>query len=320
MNKVRKISSIRVEKVAINLGAEIKGVDLAELDDATFKAIEEALVEHQVLVFRDQHDLTTEQFIAFGERFGELSVHPFSPADPDRPHLIVFDNDENNPPLATDVWHSDETFREVPPTATILRAIEVPRIGGDTLFSSMIAAYDGLNERLKQYVSGLEGIHDMKPFRVVFEDAENKADLHYFEDVYPMVPHPVVREHPVSKKKVLFVNPQFTIKIKGMGEAESESLLNLLFDQAKVPEYQYRHHWEAGTVVVWDNRSVQHYAVHDYYPHRRLMERVTVKGTDRPHMAEAPVDAASLKSRKSKFPDDPKIKHGGHAPKKLATR
>jgi taurine dioxygenase len=142
--------------------------------------------------------------------------------------------------------------------------------------------------------------------------------LHYFEDTYPLMPHPVVREHPVSKRKVLFVNPQFTIKIKDMDETESLHLLQLLFDQAKVPEYQYRHHWEPGTLVIWDNRSVQHYAVHDYYPHRRLMERLTIKGTDRPHMAEAVADAASLKSRKKKFPDNPKVKHGGHAPKRLA--
>jgi taurine dioxygenase len=308
------VTNIKVRKVGAACGAEIEGVDLSnDLDNSTFAAIQDALVEHQVIVFRDQ-DISTEDQKTFGRRFGELTVHPFAPSDREAPDLIVFDNDADNPPWGTDVWHSDETFRTEPPLGTILRALIVPDYGGDTLFASMAAAYEGLSNHMQQFVSGLEAIHDFKPFRQLFDDdAESLTRLRAFEDRYPPAVHPVVRTHPVSGRKVLFVNPQFTIAIKGMDEVESRAVLDLLFHQAEIPEYQYRHHWAPDTLVFWDNRSVQHYAIHDYYPDRRKLERITIKG-DRPFSDIPAIDADVIRSRKGARAISQSA-HGGHVPK-----
>jgi taurine dioxygenase len=241
-------------------------------------AIEEALVDNELIIFRNQ-DISSQNLMDFGRRFGELTVHPFAPNDENVSVLIKFRNDETNPPFRTDVWHSDETFRAEPPKATLLCAKEVPAIGGDTMFASMSAAFDGLSDRMQNFVSGLEAIHDFKPFRELFDDSEeDRKNVMRWELQYPPCVHPVVRVHPVSGRKVLFVNPQFTVAIKNMDERESRSLLDTLFQQAQIPEYQFRHHWAPHTLAMWDNRSTQHYAVNDYFPQRRYMERVTVRG------------------------------------------
>lgn len=265
-----------------NLGAEIRGVDLKEtLDVEAHQTIHDGLMDHGILIFRDQ-DITPAQHIAFGKQFGDLTIHPFSPSLPDTPELIILDNDLNNPPRLTDVWHTDETFREEPPMGTILRAVIVPQVGGDTVFASMTAAFEGLSDSIQQFIMDLVAVHDFKPFRTLFTDSEeDKKKRRRMEDLYPNPTHPVVRIHPVTGKKALFVNPNFTIAIKGMKERESQAILDLLFQQAHIPEYQFRVRWQPHTLVFWDNRSVQHYAVHDYYPQRRRMERVTLKG-DRP--------------------------------------
>ena len=206
---------VTVTRVGVNLGAEISGVDLRQpLSDEAFDAIQAALVEHELIIFRDQ-EITSDNLIEFGRRFGQLTVHPFSPHDEKAPVLIKFRNDENNAPFGTDVWHSDETFRAEPPMATILCAKEVPAVGGDTIFVSMSAAFDGLSQRMKQFISGLDAIHDLKPFRTLFGNSEeDRKNLQHFELLYPPQLHPVVRIHPISGRKVLFVNPQFTIAIK----------------------------------------------------------------------------------------------------------
>ena len=220
---VTEEAGVIVRKVGVHLGAEVTGVDLREpLSDAQFKVVEAALVEHELIIFRDQ-DITSEQLMAFGRRFNPLTVHPFAPNEgKNAPELIKFMNDEKTPPYGTDVWHSDETFRAEPPMATILVAKEVPEVGGDTMFVSMTAAYEGLSDRMQQSISGLEGIHDMKPFRPLFGNSEEeRKKLQQFELMYPPMLHPVVSVHPVSGKKVLFVNPQFTVGINGMEEHES---------------------------------------------------------------------------------------------------
>ncbi len=306
-------AGVTVTKTGVYLGAEIGGVDLRRpVPDAQFEAIEAALVEHELIIFRDQ-DITSENLMSFGRRFNELTVHPFAPNEgKNAPELIKFRNDEKTPPFGTDVWHSDETFRADPPMATILCAKEVPAVGGDTMFVSMSAAYDGLSDRTQQLISGLEGIHDMKPFRPLFgKSEEERKKLQHFELLYPPQLHPVVRIHPVSGRKVLFVNPQFTVGINGMEEGESRALLNLLFHQAFVPEYQYRHHWRPHTIAVWDNRSTQHYAIHDYYPQRRYMERVTIKGG--PVTGVPRADVTSIRRLKYVAPAGVDT-HGGHKP------
>ena len=305
-------AGVTVTRVGVNLGAEITGVDLRRpLSDEVFDVIDEALVENELIIFRDQ-DITSEHLMDFGRRFGELTVHPFAPNEGTAPQLIKFRNDETNAPFGTDVWHSDETFRAEPPMATVLCAKEVPAIGGDTMFVSMSAAFNGLSDRMKQLICGLEAIHDLKPFRALFGDSEeDRKNLQHFELLYPPRVHPVVRVHPVSGRKVLFVNPQFTIAIKDMDERESRSLLDTLFHQALVPEYQFRHHWAPHTIAMWDNRSTQHYAVHDYYPQRRYMERVTIRGG--PVTGVERADPASVRKAKSLVPAHAD-KKGGHKP------
>jgi taurine dioxygenase len=172
----------------------------------------------------------------------------------------------------------------------------VPEVGGDTAFCSMSAVYEGLSDRWQRFLSGLEAVHDFKPFKEFFREGGPNAieQLRRYEDLYPPVTHPVVTLHPVTKRKVLFVNPQFTLHIKGMAEDESRMVLDLLYSKTKIHEYQYRHRWRPNMVVFWDNRGVQHSALHDYYPKRRLMERVTIKGT-KPLAADAPADPKELR-------------------------
>lgn len=277
-----------IEIVPINgfIGAELRGVDLSRLDDATFREIHDALVKYEVVVMRAQKDMTLEQQMAFGARFGPLVIHPFSPNLPDKPEVIVLDYSADNPANRTDIWHADETYRENPPMATMLRARVIPDRGGDTCFASMTAAYRGLSERMKAHLHGLEALHDFKPFRSLFDSTPaHRKRLREIEDEYPNPWHPVVRVHPVSGRRALYVNPQFSVRIRDpqstMREDESQALLNFLYAQAGVPEYQLRVKWQPDTVVMWDNRSVQHYAPHDYYPQRRTMERVTITG-DKP--------------------------------------
>jgi taurine dioxygenase len=309
---VTQSAGVTVTKTGVHLGAEISGVDLRKpLTAGAFKAIDDALVEHALIIFRNQ-DISSDNLMDFGRRFGPLTVHPFAPHDGKAPELIKFRNDETTPPFGTDVWHSDETFRAEPPMATILCAKEVPAVGGDTMFVNMAATFEGLSDRMQHFISGLEAWHDMKPFRPLFgETEEDRKKLQRFELMYPPHLHPVVRVHPVSGRKVLFVNPQFTIAIKDMDERESRSLLDTLFHQALIPEYQFRHHWTPHTIAMWDNRSAQHYAVHDYYPQRRYMERVTIKGGP---VTGVP-DANKANVRKVKFVVPEGVDtHGGHKP------
>ncbi len=270
-----------VERIGVTIGAEIHGIDLAQpLDDATFARLEAALIEHKVVYARDQ-SLTPEQHVALGKRFGDLEVHPFHRFG-DAPQLMVLDNHKDNPVLSTDVWHSDTTFRECPTKYSILRACIMPATGGDTLWADMCAAYDGLAEPMKKMLEGLAAVHDFQTFRRLFTKTdEDQARLREIEQRLPNPTHPVVRTHPVTGKKAIYVNALFTTHIAGISAEESRALLAFLTELPRVPEYQFRVRWKPGTIVFWDNRSTQHYACNDYYPNRRRMERVAVVG-DRP--------------------------------------
>lgn len=273
---------IQVRRVGRFLGAEVTGVDLRQpLDAATVEGLKQAHAEHEVLVFLNQ-TISSEDLKRFGRYFGPLSVHPFSTSAADAPELIVYDNKEGNPPPPTDIWHTDETFRECPPMGTILCSKIIPEIGGDTCFTSMTSAYESLSDKMQSFLSGLEAVHDFIPFKGLFPHTpEGWKKLKAYEEKFPPVTHPVLRVHPITGKKAIFVNPQFTLHIKGMDETESRMILDRLYRLTAMLEIQYRHRWEPNMVVFWDNRSTQHAAVHDYYPQRRLMERVTVAG-DRP--------------------------------------
>ena len=273
-------SPVRVNKLGANIGAEISGVDLArKLDPADVKMIKDAFVEHEVLVFRDQA-LSQDQYIDFTGQLGELTIHPFATALPDHPELIVLDNDKNNPPLSTDQWHSDEMFRLEPPWATALRSTIVPQIGGDTCFASMTSAYEGLNPNLQDFYANLEAVNDFKVFRVLYSGTrEGRERLVELEDMFPNANHPVVRIHPVSKKKAIYVSPQTTKYIANVRDFESEHILHMLYQLPEIPEYQLRVRWEPNMIVLWDNISTQHYAPRDFLPYRRRMERLTIKGS-----------------------------------------
>jgi taurine dioxygenase len=286
---------LNVRRLGVFLGAEVTGVDLARpLEPAVVEAIRLAHAEHGVLVFPDQR-IDGEDLMRFGRCFGELSVHPFSTSSAEHPELIVYDNKEGNPPVATDVWHSDETFRECPPMGTALCSKIIPALGGDTVFCSMAAVYEGLSARMQSFLSGLEAVHDFLPFKLLFgATPEGRRRLHEYEERYPPVTHPVVRVHPVTRKKAIFVNRQFTLHTKGMEEGESRTLLESLYRRSAVLEYHYRHRWAPDMLVFWDNRWLQHAAVHDYYPQRRLMERVTIAG-DRPVGDAPPADPKDLR-------------------------
>lgn len=274
-------SNLEVIPLSPNLAAEIRCASLREaLPVEAVAGIQGALSEHEVLVFRNQPISSTEH-IAFARQLGEPTVHPFPPPDPPEfPELVVIETQEGvKQSQHADIWHSDESFRTDPPSASIVRSVISPQLGGDTLFASMSAAYQGLSDHWQRFLSGLEAIHDIKPYRsFLSHDEKSRQTLREMEDRWPNPSHPVVTIHPVSGRKVLFVNRQFTIRIKGMSEQESQKVLGFLFDQASVPEYQYRVQWEPGTIVAWDNRAVQHYAVYDYYPQPRRMEKVTLRG------------------------------------------
>jgi taurine dioxygenase len=286
---------LSLRQVGVFCGAEVSNIDLSHpLDELTVKAIAQAHAEYGLLIFPDQK-ITSEDQKRFARYFGELTIHPFSSSAEDAPELIVYDQKEGNPPPPTDIWHTDETFRECPPMGTVLCSKIVPDVGGETAFCSMSAVYEGLSDRMQSFLSGLEAVHDFKPFRGLFPDTpEGRERMRKYEDLYPPSTHPIVRVHPITGKKVLFVNPQFTLYIKGMEDDESRTILDLLFRKTYIHEYQYRHHWQPNMVLFWDNRCVQHSALHDYYPKRRLMERVTIKG-DRPVGDAPPADPSEIR-------------------------
>ena len=271
--------SVHVEPVTETIGATISGVDLrVALAEEDKTAIEAALLEHGVIFFRDQ-DLAPEQHKAFAARFGELQIHPYlsTRKDEGHPEIAVFESDASRPFVAAG-WHTDMTFLEKPPSASVLRGIDVPSYGGDTMFASMAAAHDTLSETFQKLLSGLEAIHDTsRTFSRGSYPTPGKASA----DKPPGTVHPVVRTHPETGRKVLFVNPAFTRIIQGMHRRESDALLSYLYDHQALPEFSCRFRWQKNSVAVWDNRAVQHRAVADNLEAHRRMERVTVEG-DRP--------------------------------------
>ena len=276
---VRAKSPVETVPYGPTFVAEIRGVDFTQpVADATAHAIHRALMDYKVLFFHDA-EMTPEQHVAFGKQFGELTVHPFVPHLEHLPEVMVLDNHKDNPVFSTDVWHSDETFRLDPPMGSILRCIRTPERGGDTLWADMAAAYDGLSDKMQLFLSGLEAVHDFQNFRHKFDNLpirERHERLAKMEEELPNPTHPVVTTHPATGQKILFVNPQFTVAIKGMREDESRALLAFLYAQATIPEYQFRFHWQPNSMVFWDNRGTQHYAANDYYPNHRTMQRVTI--------------------------------------------
>jgi taurine dioxygenase len=269
--------TVEIRPLTAVVGAEVGGIRCTgDLTEETVDTLRDALLEHGVLFFRGQ-ELSDEEHLAFALRFGPLSVSPLATKYQDRATVTVLDQVHPKGEGA-DEWHSDNTFMARPPMGSILRAVQLPAVGGDTCFANMCAAYEGLSEPMRELCDGLVAVHDItKPMRKAIAAGHTTLDLDEMQRRVPPVEHPVAATHPETGRKALFVNRNSTTHIVGLTDRENEALLSFLLDHVRSPEYQCRFHWEPGSVAFWDNRTVQHYAVADYVE-RRVMHRVTIDG------------------------------------------
>jgi taurine dioxygenase len=270
-------TTIEVRPLTSALGAEVRGLDLRRpLADDDVACLRRALLEHLVLFFRDQ-DVDDEQQLAFALRFGPLHVSPLRTVHQDTPDVVVLDQ-VHPVGQGADEWHSDNTFLADPPMGSVLRAVQLPALGGDTCFASMFAAYDALSPAMRGLVDGLRAVHDItRPLQKAIRDGNSSLDLAEMQQRCPPVEHNVVVTHPESGRRALFVNRNSTTRLVGLTDRENDLLLPFLFDHVRSPEFQCRFQWEPGSIAFWDNRAVQHYAVADYHE-RRVMHRVTIDG------------------------------------------
>ncbi len=267
---------ITVEPIAGALGAEVRGVDLAApVDGATRAEIHEAWMRHQVLFFRDQA-IGPEQHKTFARQFGELHVHPVlsSRREEGHPEIVVLESDADRPFVA-ESWHSDVTFERKPPLGSVLRGAIIPEWGGDTMWSSMYAAYEALSTAMQRLLSELRAVHDGGAFQALATEHQRR-ELARDE----RTTHPVIRTHPVTGRKSIFVNATFTKKIAGMRSKESAPLLAFLFEHVGSPEFTCRFRWRSNSIAMWDNRCTQHRVISDNLHAHRRMERVTICGDE----------------------------------------
>jgi len=277
--KTNDYKLIEAKPFAPNLGAEIFGVDLSQpVSDAQFAEIRDAFLTYQVLLFKDQNVIPPEQHVAFGKRFGPLHAHPAAPTMAGHPEIFEIHATKDSKIANGEFWHSDVSCDETPPLGTMLQIHIAPPCGGDTMFSDMYAAYDDLSEPLKDMLGGLSALHSSEHiYKGRYSDrGKSDADIDC-----PQAVHPIVRTHPDTGRKSLFVNRTFTTKIVGLPDNESDAILNMLFEHAEHINYQIRFRWTLNDMAFWDNRCCMHRAIWDYWPEERKGRRVTVKG-DRP--------------------------------------
>ncbi len=274
------VRTIEVVPLTATIGAEVRGVDLASAPDdpIAMATIEQALYDHLVLFFRDQQ-LTDAQHVRFAGSFGPFEHHAFAKSHPDHPDMTILDqvtpqNDGGNS------WHSDSSFMEQPSLGSVLRAVQLPPLGGDTCWASMYAAFDALSPRMQTMLDGLTALHDLiMPLEKAIAGGHSvSSNLDEIRRAWPPVEHPVVRRHPVTGRRALYVNNNFATRILGVTKEESDVLLPYLLQHVQRPDFQVRFKWAPGSVAFWDNRVTQHYAVPDYSGHRRIMHRVTLTG------------------------------------------
>jgi taurine dioxygenase len=257
---------MQVERLAAPLGAIVEGLDLPSIDDAVFAELENLFLSHHVLVFPDQ-ELSPEQHMAFGQRWGALIRHPYS-ALPDYPELIELTNHGKKGDV-NQHWHSDMTYNAEPPKLTMLYALEAPELGGDTAFSNQILAYEALSDGMKNMLDGLVAMHSAEGLAALYGADQSEA---------PRAEHPVVRTHDESANKALYVCKAFTRRFVEWSREESASVLDFLYKHSIREEFQARHHWRPGDLVMWDNRSMLHFAVHDHGDDPRVIHRLQVAG------------------------------------------
>lgn len=281
---------MKVEQLTCHIGAELKGVDLAEAarNDDLFGAIKAELLRHKVLFLRDQ-DIDRADHVAFAERFGALEDHPVAGSHPEHPGLVCIYKDENSPPdHYENSWHCDATWRDMPPMGCVLRCVECPPVGGDTMWANMAKAYADLPDHIKETIDGLKARHSIE---ASFGARMSEEKRHALKAQYPDAEHPVVRTHPETGEKILFVSgfaTHFTnfhtsanVRYGQDFAPGGANLLAYLIGRAAIPEYQVRWRWQPNSIAIWDNRCTQHYAVMDYAPTVRRMERAGIIG-DRP--------------------------------------
>ena len=271
--------TLTIHRVAGALGAELSGVDLSQpQSDETIAAIRQALIEHQVIFFRDQ-TLTPAQQVAFGARFGPLNIHPYVKGMAGQPEVMEIVKEPSDRINFGGGWHSDMSFLETPAIGSILYALELPEYGGDTLFASQAAAYDALSDGLKRTLEGLNAVHSAaREYAPGGNSAQKRGTMQVAEadGFVGEYVHPMVLTHPETGRQALYVNPAFTLKIDGWKTSESKALLDYLFQHCRYEAFTCRFAWHNGSVAFWDNRSVWHFALNDYPGQRRHMRRVTV--------------------------------------------
>ena len=276
---------ISVQPLSSALGAEIGGVDLTQsLDEQTLKEINRAFLDHHVVFFRDQ-DLSPAKLLAFGRQLGELNILQPLVGPDGQPEIMRVTKEPEDEYAVGHVWHSDAPYTEIPPKASALYAVEVPDRGGDTLFANMYAAYDGLSSPMRDRLAKLMSVN-VGPYiysaRGGGTQFSARADARTEGDpVFSSAVQPVIRTHPETSRRVLYVNPAHTACIEGMSQQESDALLDMLYRHGSRPEFICRFHWRPGALAIWDNRCTWHYAANDYPGQRREMLRLTIKG-DRP--------------------------------------
>jgi taurine dioxygenase len=271
-----------IKPAAGAIGAEIQGLDLSrELTLEDTQQLRKLLNTYEVIFFRDQ-DISPARQKSLAESFGPLQTHPAYETIEGFPEITILESTADKP-SKIEAWHSDMTFREHPPMGTVLKSVVIPPKGGDTLWASMTAAYQGLSLQMQNFLEGLIAIHDFAHgFRESLAEPGGTERLSKALRENPPVRHPVIRTHPETGKKVIFVNSLFTTHIEGMRPAESRAILEFLYQHITTAEYTCRFSWQPNSIAIWDNRSTQHKPINDYFPAHRRMERITIDG-DRPY-------------------------------------
>ncbi len=267
---------MKIVRSSPNVGAEILGVDLRLLTDGEFEAIREAFTDHGVIFFRDQ-DLAPDEHIEFAQRWGDINVNRFFTAVDGHPQVAEVRKEPGQLANIGGVWHTDHSYDQIPALGSILYAREVPPVGGDTMFASQYAAFDALTDGMKETLLNLWADHSSR--HVFGQDGDNNGLYNNPSSATQDAVHPVVIEHPLSGRAALYVNVGFTLRLHGWSHHESAPLLGWLYEHCGRAEFSTRFTWRPGSIAMWDNRAVQHYALNDYFGHRRLMHRITIEGT-----------------------------------------
>ena len=276
---INSISGIKIQKFSPNLGAIITDVDLSKgVNDDQFKDIEKAFLEYQVLFFQNQNEISPELHLKFGKLFGELHMHPAAPSMNGYPEIFEIHAHKDSKVANGEFWHSDVSCDITPPLGTMLQLHILPETGGDTMFSNMYAAYNELSDKYKTLLDGLIAIHESEHlYKGRYDDrGVNKNDIKT-----PAAKHPLIRTHPITGKKAIYVNRTFTTGIEEMSKYESSSILEFLFNHCEHVNFQIRYRWNKNDMAFWDNRCTMHRAIWDYWPNERKGRRVTIKG-DKP--------------------------------------